>query len=41
MENTLNEKANEDESDQNYNLWISNKITDKQYFRAINNLKSK
>jgi len=36
-----NEQPTEEESDQNYNLWMSNKITDKQYFRAINNMKSK
>lgn len=41
MKNTTKDKSSEEESDESYVLWMSNKITDKQYFRAINNLKSK
>lgn len=39
VNNKLKEKLDEDELAQNYNLWINNKITDQQYFRAVNSIK--
>jgi hypothetical protein len=41
MENKLNEKTGEDELTNDYNLWMNNKITDKEYFLAVNRVKSK
>lgn len=38
MENTP-DNFEEDESAKNYNLWMTNKITDKEYFRAVNRSK--
>lgn len=41
MENKLKEQSDEVELNQNYDLWMSNKITAQQYFREVNRIKSK
>jgi hypothetical protein len=41
MEENKKEKLDEEELSQNHDLWMNHKITDQQYFREINRIRSK